>query len=241
MNLPKILQTYGLSEKQAKVYLACLELGSGPVARIAQKARLSRSTVYEVLEQLVDEGFISTHNKKRIRYFSAEDPSQIIRLVESRAATLKDALPELNAIAGRDRKRPTVRFYQGKEEMGLILGEIVSETESIACFASAGDYLNELGEYHLVFLRERMKKRIPVRVIARDSAKARERQRLGQQELRQMKLIKDDYPFHGLKYIWKNKIAMFSFVGDFVAVVIESKELADMELAMFENLWERCN
>ena len=34
---------------------------------------------------------------------------------------------------------------------------------------------------------------------------------------------------------------MFSFIGDFVAVVIESKELADMERAMFEHLWERCN
>ena len=76
-------------------------------------------------------------------------------------------------------------------------------------------------------------------MIARDSARARERQRLGGQELRRMKLIKDDYPFHGLKYIWKNKIAMFSFVGDLVAVVIESKELADMEKAMFEHLWER--
>ncbi|MBI4427298.1 MAG: hypothetical protein HY569_02350 [Candidatus Magasanikbacteria bacterium] len=239
MNLPKILQTYGLSEKQAKVYLACLELGSGPVVKIAQKARLSRSTVYEVLEHLVDEGFVSTYNKKQIHYFSAEDPGQIIRLAESRAATLKDALPELNAIAGRARKRPTVRFYQGKEEMGLILNEIVSEAEAITCFASAGDYLSELGERHRKFLMKRMEKKIPVRVIARDSAAARERQALAPKELRQMKLVKDDYPFHGLKYIWKNKIAMFSFTGDFVAVVIESKELADMEMAMFENLWER--
>ena len=38
----------------------------------------------------------------------------------------------------------------------------------------------------------------------------------------------------------KRLIKMFSFVGDLVAVVIESKELADMQKAMFENLWERC-
>lgn len=73
-------------------------------------------------------------------------------------------------------------------------------------------------------------------MIARDSIKARERQRLGIEELRQMGLLVDDYQFHGLKYIWKNKIAMMSFTGDFVAVVIESKELADMEKAMFEHL-----
>lgn len=239
MNLSKILQSYGLSEKEARVYLACLEIGSGPVVRIAEKARLARSTVYEVLEHLAREGFVATFNKKKIRYFSAEDPNQIIRLSESRANTLKDALPELQAIAGRARRRPTVRFYQGKEEMKIILDEAVSEAETLICFASATDYLNELGDEHRNFLKKRIAAKIPVRVIARDSAKARERQKLGQQELRQMKLIKDDYPFHGLKYIWKNKITMFSFVGDFVAVVIESKELADMEKAMFEYLWER--
>lgn len=238
MNLPKILQSYGLSDKQAKVYLACLELGSAPVVKIAQKAGLSRSTVYEVLEHLAHEGFVSTFNKKKIKYFSAEDPNQVIRLAESKVNTLKDALPELNAIAVAFRKRPTVRFYQGKEEMKMILEEILAEAESLVCFASADDYLNELGEEHRKFLKRRIIKKIPIRVIARDSAKARERQKLGVGELRQMRLVVDDYQFHGLKYIWKNKIAMFSFTGDLVAVVIESKELAEMERAMFEHLWD---
>ena len=30
------------------------------------------------------------------------------------------------------------------------------------------------------------------------------------------------------------------FTGDLVVVVIESRELADMQKALFENLWERC-
>jgi len=239
MNLSKIFQAYGLTEKQAKVYLACLELGSAPVQKIAEKASAPRSTVYEVLEHLVHLGFISTFNKKKIKYFSAEDPGQVIRLAESKVNTLKDALPEMNAIVGRARHRPTVRFYQGKEQMGLILDEAVTEASDLICYASSADYLQELGEYHQKFLLKRIAKKIPVRVIARDSLKARERQKLGPQELRQMKLLPDNYSFHGLKYIWQNKIAMFSFAGDLVCVVTESKELADMERAMFEHLWER--
>lgn len=31
---------------------------------------------------------------------------------------------------------------------------------------------------------------------------------------------------------------MFSYINDYVAIVIESKELADMQRAIFENLWE---
>lgn len=238
MKLEKILQAYGLSEKQAKVYLASLEIGSAPVQKIAQKAQLSRSTVYEVLESLVHRGFVSIFMKKRIKYFSAEDPDQIIRLAESKAAVLRDALPELNAIVGDSRKRPTVRFYQNREEMKIILDSILEEASDLICFASVDDFFHELGDYQQRFLKKRISKKIPLRVILRDSEKARERQRLGQQELRQVKIVPNNFPFHGLFYVWKNKIAMFSFTSDFVAVVIESKELSSMQRAFFEHLWE---
>jgi sugar-specific transcriptional regulator TrmB len=237
MNLPKVLQSYGLSEREAKIYLATLELGSGPATRIAEKAQMPRSTVYEVLEHLAHQGFVFTFNKKKIKYFSAEDPAQVVRLAESKANTLRDALPQLNAIAGEFRKRPTVRFYQGHEQMKIVLEEMLEEADVLLSFAAPEDLFRELGDYFNKFVEKRVKRKIPVRMIAADSPKARERQRIGLQELRTVKIVPDIYPYHSNKWIWKNKIAMFSFVGDLVAVVIESKELADMERAMFEHLW----
>lgn len=239
MNLAKILESYGLSEKQAKVYLACLELNSAPVQHIAQKAGLSRSTVYEVLEHLAQTGFVTTFNKKRIKYFSAEDPAQVVRLGESKVNTLKDALPELNAIAGQFRKRPVVRFYQGNEQMKIVLEEMLLEADILLSFAAPKDMFNELGDYYLDFVKRRVRKKLPVRLIATDSPKARERQKIGAQELRTVKIVPNIYEYHSNKWIWKNKVAMFSFVGDLVAVVIESKELADMEKAMFNHLWDQ--
>ncbi|HBU07065.1 MAG TPA: hypothetical protein DEB09_03190 [Candidatus Magasanikbacteria bacterium] len=239
MNLSKILQSYGLTEKEAKVYLACLELGSAPVQNIARKAMLSRSTVYEVLEHLLLGGFVNTFNKKKIKYFSAEDPQQIIRLAESKVNTLKDALPEMNAIVGQSRKRPTVRFYQGKEQMKMVLEEMLVEADELLSFAAPEDLFRELGDYYLDFVKRRIKQKVAVRLIATDSPRARERQKIGISELRTVKIVPNIFPYHSNKWLWKNKIAMFSFTGDLVAVVIESKELAVMERAMFEHLWTR--
>jgi len=239
MNLSKILQSYGLSDKQAKVYLACLELGSASVQHIAGKAELSRSTVYEILEHLGREGFVTTFNKKKIKYFSAEDPMQVVRLAESKVSTLRDALPELNAIAGQFRKRPTVRYYQGTEQMKIVLEEILEEADEVMSFAAPEDLFRELGDYFYGFVKRRIAKKIPVRMIGVESEKTREREKLGIKEIRTVHVIPNIYPFHCSKWIWKNKIAMFSFVGDLVAVVIESKELADMEKAMFNHLWDR--
>lgn len=239
MNLSKILQSYGLTEKQAKVYLACLELGTGSAQKIAEKALLPRTTVYEVLEHLVQHGFISTFLKKHIKHYSAEDPQQVIRLAESKVNTLKDALPEMNAIVGKSRKRPTVRFYQGKEQMKMVLEEMLAEADELLSFAAPEDLFRELGDWYLDFVKRRIKQRVSVRLIATDSVRARERQKIGIGELRTVKIVPNIFPYHSNKWIWKNKIGMFSFTGDLVAVVIESKELADMERAMFEHLWSR--
>jgi|SRR3989339_703127 len=240
MKLEQTLKDYGLKDKQIKVYLACLQLGTGPVVKIAQKAGMPRSTVYEILDTLRGLNLVATFLKKKIKYFSAEEPDHLIHYAETRVNLLKDVLPQLNAMAGEFRKRPTVRFYQGKDEMKIVLEEMLAEADSVLCFGAPEDLFRELGDYFYRLVERRIKKKIPVRLLALDSARARERQTKGPKELRAVKILPPNYEFHGNIWIWKNKIAMFSFVGDLVAVVIESKELADMQKAMFENLWERC-
>ncbi len=237
MKLDAVLQKFGLTHREALLYLATLELGSAPVQKIAEKSGLVRSTAYEVLERLRVKGLVSTFLKKKIRYFSAEEPNQVVNFAESRLATLKEALPELNALVGKNRRRPTVRFYEGKEEMLLIFAEIVAEADTLLGYSSTDDLFREMGEAHKEFLAARIAKKIPLRVILRDTPFGRERQRRGRAELRDARLMKAEPAFHGQLYIWKNKIAQLSFRDDFVAVVTESKELADMQRALFENLW----
>ncbi len=48
----EILQKYGFSEKEAKVYLASLQLGSAPGSTIARHAGEKRVTVYSLLKEL---------------------------------------------------------------------------------------------------------------------------------------------------------------------------------------------
>jgi len=236
MDLEKTLKNYGLSEKQAKIYLACLELGSASVQKISQKAGLARSTTYEVLETLKAQGLISTFQKKRVQYFSAEEPQKVINLAKEKANLMEQALPQLRAMYGQAKTQPTVRFYQGKQGMKLIVEEMLKEAKEVLAFSSADDLFATL-DYFPGFVEKRVKQKIPARVILRDSAKARERQRLGSQELRQVKIIPADYEYHGLVFIWDKKIAMFSFKDDLTALIIESEELAKIQKAMFGIIW----
>ncbi|OGL60467.1 hypothetical protein A3H10_00020 [Candidatus Uhrbacteria bacterium RIFCSPLOWO2_12_FULL_46_10] len=238
MHIEKTLETFGLTEKETKIYLACLELGPSSVQRISRKAGLPRSTCYEVLENLQRQGLAATFRRKTVKYFSVEEPERVVELAREHVALLERALPELRARYGEARHRPTVRFYQGREGMKLILEEVLSEADEFLSFSSSEDLFAILGDDFQRFVERRVKKRIPARVILRESVVAAERQRLGPQELREVRTIPASYEYHGLVFIWGRKIAMFSFKKDLVAIVVESDELAQVERAMFEFIWQ---
>ena len=52
MDIRITLTQLGLSEKEADVYLAALELGMAPASVIAKKSRIKRTTVHEILKRL---------------------------------------------------------------------------------------------------------------------------------------------------------------------------------------------
>ncbi|USN54328.1 MAG: hypothetical protein H6765_07295 [Candidatus Peribacteria bacterium] len=47
-----VLKRYGLSEKEAKIYLTTLELGSAPASTIGRRAGIKRVTAYALLQDL---------------------------------------------------------------------------------------------------------------------------------------------------------------------------------------------
>ena len=50
--LQKILENFGLEAKEARVYLAALEVGGGGVLEISRKANVERVNTYYVLDRL---------------------------------------------------------------------------------------------------------------------------------------------------------------------------------------------
>ncbi len=238
MDIKHALKQFGLSEKEAKLFLVALEIGTAPVNLIAKKSGVARSTCYEVLESLRTQGIVSSFVKKKVRYYSAEDPKTLIHRAEIRADTLKQALPQLAALYHTAGVRPQVRFFEGKEGMKQIFEEMLGDKHECLSFSSSDDLFRAFEDYHYQFVRRRVKEKILARVILRDSPLARERQRIGPQELRIVKFIPSEFEHHGMQAIFGNKIAFFSFVKDYIVVVIESKELAAVQRAMFEWMWQ---
>ncbi len=100
----KHLTFLGFPEKEARVYLACLETGSASVAVIAEKAAVKRSTAYVMLKSLAARGLIQPAASGKKSDVVALAPARVLELFEEekRAAERKHGffstiLPDLEA------------------------------------------------------------------------------------------------------------------------------------------------
>jgi len=232
------LAVVGLSERATQVYLALIELGPATVFEIARQSGVKRPTVYRKIEELEQKGLISQHIEGRKKYYLAEDPEKLISLIKGEEKILAKLLPYLKTLKGKGYFRPSVRFFEGRGGMKMICEEILKDKQELLSFSSPEDLFQVLEDYFPLFVERRVKLKIPTRVILRDSTKARERKRLGPKELRQVKIIPPTHEFHSMILIFGNKVGMFSFRRGYVAVLIENPEIAAVQRAMFELIWD---
>ena len=71
------LEKFGLSNKEAKVYLSLLELGTSVVSDVAKKSQINRSTAYVLLESLAKHGLVSISERKNVRLYTPAPPERI--------------------------------------------------------------------------------------------------------------------------------------------------------------------
>lgn len=125
--LEQALTSAGLSEKEARVYLAALELGTSGAMQIARKAGINRGTTYLIAENLMLRGLMSSVDRDGKRNFSAEPPSHLLARMEKESMTaaerkqaLSAALPELEALVKCGGPRPSVRYYEGLQGLNTM-------------------------------------------------------------------------------------------------------------------------
>lgn len=237
MNLKQVLISFGLSPNESLVYLTCLSLGSASVYKISQNAGIPRSTCYEIIKTLNKKKLVSTYLRKKVKYFNAEDPSEIIKFERKKVDTLEQYIPELRAMYASKKNKPSVRYYEGRSGMKLVLQELLEEADEILAFSSADDLFANLGDYWPEFLERRIKKKINVKTILKDTPLAHKRQNIEAKELREVKIISSTYNYRGLVMMWKNKIGMFSFSDEMFVLVTDSKEISETQKAMFYIMW----
>ena len=161
-----ILQNNGFDKEEAQLYLIGQKVGGAPASDYAKRAKLNRTTVYNMLEHLVQRGLFTVIRKKRSKVYAPVAPEHIS--VESRknADALERIVPELQALAGPAHRRPKVRFYEGWEGVKRVYQDTLTAKSEILNFANSGLIRQFWPEYDDVYVAKRVERNIHLRGIA---------------------------------------------------------------------------
>ncbi len=239
MPLAAILTNFGLSEKQAKVYLALLELTRALPSTIARKSGLKRPTVYVILEQLQERGLVGRLKKGASLYFTAIDPQALVEDQKRRLQILTDYLPDLKKLQHKYEVTPQMTVLEGVEGIIQIMEDTLTSSGEILCWSNADLAVNTLlKEYHPTYLSKKIKKKIWTRCLFLDDEVGRGFKDRSREELREVYLIpKAKFFFENEINIYDDKVSIISH-KDNVGVIVQNQAVADTQRAIFNFAFE---
>lgn len=237
-----ILSQLGLDFKETSFFLSSFKLGPATVNEIARNAKLERSTAYLIAQKLISQGFIEEDHKQYGKKLFAAEPKKLLQLLVDKQTQLKrqeaefeEALPQLQAVYQASEVRPKVRVYEGNSGLLSVWKDILSSKTEILLWTNQEtetSFFDE--ETHNKFIADRVRKKIPIRVLAVKNDRGMDLLKNSQEQLREVIHLPEGVSFSAETYIYDNKIAVLDYKKDVIGVIIESESIANSHRAIFE-------
>jgi len=131
----RTLESIGLSNYEARAYIALVAHGYGDAETIAETSGIPRTSSYKVLQSLCEKGFaMSTSGRPRI--FKPEEPNRLREKILPPIADTFDKLETLSQIM-RDRGEPQLVYtITGKQRVIGKIGELLDKSTKVVIIAS---------------------------------------------------------------------------------------------------------
>lgn len=244
VNMLKELQEFDLSESEAQLYLAAIKLGGAPVSEIARKAKVHRTTAYNLLEGLVGKGLLTCRKHFNTKYYVAENPQKLLKMLEykkqdyeRKISNLSGMLPDLNKLFSEPERKQILHYYDGLTGVREAYEDTLRATEEIRAYASIDDIQTYLPDFFPAYYRRRASKGISIRAIFPATLQSMERKKMDRTEFRVSRLVPKSFSFHLEINIYNDKVGIYS-VREKFAVIVQSQEIANAQKQIFELAWE---
>jgi sugar-specific transcriptional regulator TrmB len=243
--LQQELEKIGLSEKEAKVYLAGLAIGPATAQTLAAKAVVNRPTTYVMIESLIQRGLMSSFEKGKRRFFVAADPEKLKFLCEQeqvliseKLGLLKNFLPALKKYSSHA-EQPVVTMFEGEVGLKIVqedlikISRVTKNIDNIAALDPARKISSS--EDMSPLWSDLMNSGVKIRTLYTSSTTGDFPKKKNWQT---KKIPSELFDFSGEISIYGNKVAALAVKQKTLGIIVESKEIADTMRVLFNLAWK---
>lgn len=236
------LQQFGLSKSAALIYMNLLQNGGLSASELAENTGISRTNIYNLIEQLAAQDLVTVDFKGSKKRFSANDPEVFLKKTEGQLQMISRLLPELKALYHLHPAKPKISYHEGSEGVRAVTDDLLTAKDGRYCYFGSvlaqfelegPDHLNE-------FIARRLSSGIKSFAIRpRRVEKPGPLLEANVEMLRQVRHfprpVPDSIPN---LYIYDSRIAIISSAGEKWALIIESPELSSLLQSVWDMIWD---
>ena len=231
------LKELGLTDNEIKVYLSLLEHGALNPTKLAEKAGLHRSYVYDTVERLLDRGIINTVLVDKKKNYQAVDPKVLREIFELKLRQLDSILPQLSGLFQSTKEATRIELHRGKRVYRTLIKELISDLKKNDTVYLSGVDENILETVEPIYLKQYFtiikEKNVKEKIII-----ARGGKRLKEKNLTYKELDKK-YVGDTTTVIYQDNVFIFVWGSPHYLITIKSDKVAKTYLKQFELLWDR--
>ncbi|MBW2990770.1 hypothetical protein KY348_03630 [Candidatus Woesearchaeota archaeon] len=235
----------GLTEGEAKVYLALLRLGSSTVGPIIKKAKVANSKVYSILQRLIEKGLASYVLKEKTKYFNAVPPTRLSDYLDKQEQELQQNRTILKALipglrkAGIPDVEQEAEIFEGfkgvKTAYERLLENNTRKDQLLFFYIYDKEHFKLQNLFYKQAFHYYKKLGIKLRGVGtREYQKSKDFEK--PPSFMDLRFV--DFPLPSMVDIYQDKVLITSWTEKPLAYLIHSKEISKNFKKYFETVWK---
>ncbi len=238
----KVLKEIGLTERESKVYLALLELGSITTGPIVKKSGVPNSKIYEILESLQNKALVSWIIKGKTKYFQASNPKKILTIFKEKEREIENLIPLLES--KQKQEKQSVELFEGIKSIFAFLTDLIDTAkkgETYYSFSFGEEHKNEQVEiFYKKIGFKRQEKGLSVKILANKEAEEIFKKVYFDRISSLKKIVRiTDFNFPQGIIIFRGNVVIINWEDIPSAIHIQNKKIANQYEKFFEELWKQ--
>ena len=237
----KILEEIGFTQKEIDVYMVMLTLKTSSIFEIMSKAKVSRQTIYEILQKLLDKGLVSYTIENNKKQYNVTNPKRLLSIIseqeiifKEKGARLQALLPDILKRYNENKQETRFEMFIGKEGMKTVMNNTLEPGKQLYILANEDKVLDFLEYFMLQFRKKRKELNIPIKIIRSECTRKKKLVSV----LAEIKHLPDEYNTPTTTIICEDNVDILIFSEENpIAIHMKSKEIAHSFMNYFNLMW----
>lgn len=237
----ELLMKVGLTESQAKAYMALAKAGQMTPPQLAKEINESRTAAYMALAKLEEIGLAQKIKETKKQTFAPTTPSALNRYIEQKRRELTEieeeyraGLSDMLAYYYSQRRQPGVQYFRGEEGLRDMYNDIVRTGREVHLLRTYADE-DYFGDWLYDFMEQRARAGISTKALVPFDLNSFTWAKKNNERLNRITAWypREAYTAPVEISTYGDKVAIISFGEEAVGTILESPQIAQA----FRELW----